>query len=184
MGRPNTPTELKIINGNPGKRPLNKQEPDPEYLDDLTPPTWLPNGAKQVWMQLAPKMRKAKVLTVIDVTAFEKFCVAHARWRAAVQDLELLGVMVPRGGEKDMPQEPTDGKDSSKNSPKVGPGQVINQLVFAESMFFKQAVTLEREFGMTPAARTRVLIDPQLTLFPHADTDNGREKEGSQYFTK
>lgn len=178
MGRPRLPTQDKIARGNPGKRKLDRQEPDPDYLDDLDPPAWLPDGAKAVWRELADKMRKAKVLTVIDVPAFEKLCVAHARWRAAVRDLEVRGVMVNRA--------PKDGaKDAAATEPKVeSPPQVINQLVFAESMFFKQAVALEREFGMTPAARTRVTIEPQLTLFPD-DAAGKPEKPGaSKYFTQ
>ncbi len=180
MGRPNKPTELKKIEGNRSKRRLNRQEPDPEYLDDMTPPAWLPAAAKAVWTEYAPKLRKAKVLTVLDVPAFEKWCVKHAQWRAAVLDLARLGVMVDRVG-KDGDRVIT--KDEKAKS---SPHQVVNQLVFAESMFFKQTVTLEREFGMTPAARTRVQVDPQLTLF-HDDAGVTAKPEqaqkGSAYFT-
>ncbi len=179
MGRPRLPTQDKIARGNPGKRSLDRQEPDPDYLDDLEPPKWLPEAAKAVWRELAAKLRKAKVLTVIDVPAFEKFCVAHARWRAAVQDLEVRGVMVARAP-KDGARDTVAGEAKVEAAP-----QVINQLVFAESMFFKQAVALEREFGMTPAARTRVSIEPQLTLFPDAPSGDDKPKAGaSKYFTQ
>lgn len=189
MSRPNKPTALKIIEGNRGKRALGKQEPDPDYLDDLLPPAWMPEAAKKVWSEFAFKLRKAKVLTVIDVPAFEKFCVAHSRWRAAVVDLAVRGVMVDRA---EIVAAKTDAKDAkptaksdAKSAVKPGPSQVINQLVFAESMFFKQALAIERELGMTPAARTRVMIEPQLTLFPDAGHENEKkEKAGSEYFTK
>ena len=184
MGRPNTPSADKIARGNPGKRALNKREPDPEYLDDMTPPAWLPDAAKAVWRDFAPKLRKAKVLTVIDVPAFEKWCVKTAQWRAAILDLFKRGVMVERVG-RDGARTIT--KTEAKSKKKTEPAMVVNQLVFAESMFFKQALAIEREFGMTPAARTRVQIEPQLTLFPEdaAGTDPRHDpaKEGSAYFT-
>ena len=40
MTRP-VPTNLKVLNGNPGRRPMNHAEPDPDYLQDLTPPQFL-----------------------------------------------------------------------------------------------------------------------------------------------
>jgi len=33
-GRKPKPTALKIIEGNPGKRPLNKNEPKPDIFED------------------------------------------------------------------------------------------------------------------------------------------------------
>ena len=183
MGRPNTPTADKIARGNPGKRALNSREPDPEYLDDLTPPAWLPEAAKAVWRDFAPKLRKAKVLTVIDVPAFEKWCVKTAQWRAAILDLAKRGVMIERVGRDG---ERTITKKASKKKTDA-PAMVVNQLVFAESMFFKQTIALEREFGMTPAARTRVQIEPQLTLFPDdapgTDAKHDPAEKGSAYFT-
>jgi P27 family predicted phage terminase small subunit len=187
MGRPNLPTADKIQRGNPGKRALNRQEPDPDYLDDLTPPAWLPEPAKAVWLDFAPKLRKAKVLTVIDVPAFEKWCVKTAQWRAAIVELGKRGVMVERVGREGERSLTNAKTDKSAKGKKQKPGAyVINQLVFAESMFFKQALSIEREFGMTPAARTRVQIEPQLTLFPDdAPGTDGRDpkKEGAAYFT-
>jgi P27 family predicted phage terminase small subunit len=184
MGRPRIPTEIKKAMGNPGKRKIARQEPDPEYLDDLTAPAWLPDGAKVVWNEYAQKMRNAKVLTVIDVEAFALWCYKVAKHRAAIADLERLGIMVDRA--------PKDGELAVEKSEKArgAPAQVVNQLFFAESMLFKQVLALEREFGMTPAARTRVQVDPQLTLFPNDDgerAEHGQQpkqpSKGSPYFT-
>lgn len=193
MGRPRLPTQDKITRGNPGKRALNRMEPDPEYLDDLTPPTWLPEIARPVWIEFAPAMRKAKVLTVIDVPAFAKWCVKEAMWRTAINDLLRLGVMVERIGRdgervitKRDDEKKSAGKSGGKDKKKDAPALVVNQLVFVESMFFKQAVAIEREFGMTPAARTRVQVDPQLTLFPNDGRDDlgaGQKSKGAAYFT-
>jgi phage terminase small subunit len=45
------PTELKIIEGNPGKRPLNKNEPRPPRLSPQCP-NWLLPEAKKEWKRL------------------------------------------------------------------------------------------------------------------------------------
>lgn len=182
MGRPNKPTADHAARGTPGKRARNRQEPDPEYLDDMTPPTWLSEAARKVWTDCAPKMRKAKVLTVLDVEPFSRWCVLVVRYRAVVADLERLGVMVGRG-------EESTKAAPAKDAPVKPAGQVvINQLVFVESMLQKQLLAIEREFGMTPAARTRVQVEPQLTLFGKHDGDSAEhgkppQAKGSAYFT-
>jgi phage terminase small subunit len=99
MGRPTKPTELKLLEGNKGKRATNKREPDPDYLDNLDPPAWMPEEAAVVWRELAFKLRKAKVLTVLDVPALEKMCVAIATYRRATLALngaELVEVAPTR----------------------------------------------------------------------------------------
>lgn len=179
MGRPNKPTADHAARGNPGKRARNRQEPDPDYLDDkscATAPAWLSKAAQAVWVEYAPKMRKAKVLTVIDVEPFARWCGLVARHRAVTNDLERLGVMLERG-------------EKTPEGEKKASQFVINQLVFVESMLQKALLAVEREFGMTPAARTRVQIEPQLTLFPNDAADKAKpqpgqaSKSGPGYFT-
>jgi|CXWL01.1.fsa_nt_gi P27 family predicted phage terminase small subunit len=189
MGRPNKPTADHAARGNPGKRARNRQEPDPEYLDDMTPPTWLSEAARKVWTECAPKMRKAKVLTVLDVEPFSRWCVLVVRYRAVVADLERLGVMV--GPSEDSAKSaPAKDAAATKDATPAKPARqvVINQLVFVESMLQKQLLAIEREFGMTPAARTRVQVEPQLTLFGKNDGDSAEhgkppQAKGSAYFT-
>ena len=64
----------------------------------------------------------------------------------------------------------------------VAEHEVMSQGLIIQAMTFKQAVTLLREFGATPAARARVLIDPQLPLFPGSNDQTKQSKDGS-YFT-
>src|SRR5688572_21911457 len=47
-GRKPKPTWLKIMTGNPGKRPLNDAEPQPEGLLG-EPPEWLTDAQKAAW---------------------------------------------------------------------------------------------------------------------------------------
>jgi len=152
-GRPPKPTNLKVITGNPGKRASNKQEPDPSYLVDLTPPAWLTGPAKAVWAEVAPQLRAAKLLTDVDVQMLAMGCISIAQYRQAVQ----------RAGEnlvKSKIVQDDDGKP-------IEVGEHINPWAFVQSMSFKQAMAVFQQFGMSPAARTRIPIQPETGLFRH-----------------
>jgi P27 family predicted phage terminase small subunit len=143
-GRPPTPTALRLIEGNRGKRAAPKGEPDPQYLDDLAAPAHLSPMAAQVWHELAPKLRRARLLTELDTIALEQLCVAAAQHRLATGHT---------GDDKLIMRNAETG--SLSPSP----------WVIIQSMAFKRAKVLCDAFGMTPAARTRVLINPQDDMF-------------------
>ena len=69
-GRKPKPTALKLLEGNPGKRPLNGREPVPPRAA-LKCPAWLLPEAKKEWKRLAPALEAMGVLTMADLTAFE-----------------------------------------------------------------------------------------------------------------
>ena len=150
-GRSTKPTQLKVIEGNKGKRSVNKQEPDPEYLVDLTAPEWMSEAAKGVWREIAPNLSKAKLLTHVDVELLAQGCVAIANFRTAHAKAE--GDQMISSGEK---------------------GNYVNPWLVVQSMSFKQAMKVFEQFGMSPAARTRIAIQPQGELFG---------QESDNYFT-
>lgn len=73
-GRPPKPTSLKILEGNPGKRPLNENEPQPKI--GIPPlPGWLNDPrAIEVWNDLGPKLKKIGLITEIDGYLFGMLC--------------------------------------------------------------------------------------------------------------
>ena len=75
-GRKPKPTALKLLEGNPGKRPLNDREPVP-LKGDIKCPDWLLPEAKKEWKRLAPALEAMGVLTMADLTAFEGYCQAY-----------------------------------------------------------------------------------------------------------
>jgi P27 family predicted phage terminase small subunit len=150
-GRPRKPSAVKEAMGNPGKRASNKREPDPEYLADLTPPDWLPEGAKVIWREEAPKFRKARLLTEIDVMAFADLCVAQWDFRRAVL----------KTGENDVKAKLREDEDG--NVQEVG--EHVSPWAIVKSMSSKRMNGLLSKFGATPADRSRVEINPQASLF-------------------
>lgn len=163
MARPPKPTALKVIEGNRGKRPSNKQEPDPEYLVDLTPPSWLPPAAAEVWNELAKPLRDAKLLTEVDVQALAMASVSISQYRYAVA----------RTGDALVKSK----LEKNDEGALVEVGEHINPWAMIQSMAFKQTMVVLREFGMSPAARSRVAIQPQGDLFGHG----AAQKTGSYF---
>ena len=93
-GRKPKPTALKVLEGNPGHRPLNKKEPMPKGKLPRCP-EWLEDDAKKEWK-----------LTEIDRAAFAGYCQAYARWKGAEEFITQHGDMVrtPNGYLQQVPQ--------------------------------------------------------------------------------
>ena len=91
-----TPTYLKLLRGNPGRRPINKNEPKPEIpAKQPAPPAWLSAYALEEWQRLAPELWRINLLTKVDVAVFAMYCEAYARWRTAEEALALMASKDP-----------------------------------------------------------------------------------------
>jgi phage terminase small subunit len=86
-GRRPQPTALKVLRGNPGKRPLNADEPQPPPGDVVKPST-LSRPAADVWDRIAPLAIAMGTLTRADGTAFAMLCELQAtlEWAAGRKD--------------------------------------------------------------------------------------------------
>lgn len=78
-GRPRKPTALRILQGNPGRRPLPEGEP-------ISPagavcPAWLSPAAKELWREQAPIFERMGCLRVADTLAFANWMILQARIR-------------------------------------------------------------------------------------------------------
>lgn len=104
-GRKPKPTALKVLEGNPGKRPLNKNEPQPEKKAPRCP-SWLEPEAKKEWKRMAKTLETIGVLTQVDKAAFAGYCQAYARWKEAEEFLSKHGTIfkTPSGYIQQVPQ--------------------------------------------------------------------------------
>lgn len=100
MGRKPKPTAVKIFEGNPSKRPLNRAEPvGPEA--DLSCPEWLgPRGAAK-WRELAPMLSAMRVLTQADRDVLSAYCEAWEEFFEAREIMAREGLVAigDKGGE-------------------------------------------------------------------------------------
>jgi phage terminase small subunit len=80
-GRPPKPTALKILQGNPGKRQLPKNEPIPPAGEVVRPR--MGKRAAGVWDRYAPMVEEMGLLTPVDVPAFAMLCalIAEAEFK-------------------------------------------------------------------------------------------------------
>lgn len=94
-GRPPKPTALKVIQGNAGKRKLDKNAPAPDALTQVPdPPAWFGPVAASIWRQVAPWLVQSKILTDTDLHNLELFAMAYQRWREAEDDVTRNGIVV------------------------------------------------------------------------------------------
>lgn len=132
-GRRPKPTRLKLLTGNPGKRPLNANEPTPLAAIPECP-VELGAVARKEWDRLAVELSQLRILTNLDRAALAAYCGAYAMWAEATEAIQKFGTMVksPTG----YPQQ----------SPYVS---IANRQ--AEIM-----IRIAAEFGFTPASRSRI----------------------------
>ena len=115
-------------------------------LNDLAPPARLSPASAAVWREVAPLLRRVQVLTELDVIALEMLCDAVADYRHA---------------------RTVRGDDFVVKSGKGS--EMISQWMVAAQMASKRAEGFMGKFGMDPASRTRLMVQPQGELF---DTSN------------
>src|SRR3954464_13983683 len=89
-GRPRKPATLKLLEGNPGKRLVSDNEPQPAALSSLDPPEWLDAEGIEAWEQLAPELARLGLLTVLDRPLFALSCQLHSLVRRAGRGSKAL----------------------------------------------------------------------------------------------
>ena len=134
-GRKPKPTALKLLEGNPGKRQLNMNEP--RLTQKMPPecPDWLEEEAQAEWNRLSETLFEMGILTDLDVAPFAAYCQAYARWREAEEFISQHGSIVKT---------------------KTGYWQQVPQVSIAHTNQ-KAMLQAAAEFGLTPSARSRII---------------------------
>ena len=135
-----TPTPILKLRGS-RELESRRDEPIPDVGRPIRP-SWVKGRARKVWEEITPKLARMGVLTKIDRLALARYCDTWAMWHECREFIAKHGSMYPIKGK--------DGK------PKYfGQYPVVAQL-------HKHAEVLRRlevEFGLTPAARTRIKVE-------------------------
>ena len=143
-GRRPKPTRLKVLTGNPGKRPLNEHEPRPD--PNVPPcPSELGPAAQREWDRLVTELATLNLLTNLDRAALAAYCGSYALWAEATEAIQKYGAMVK----------------SPSGYPMQSPYIAIANRQ-AEIM-----MRIASEFGFTPASRSRISMpsNSEPTLF-------------------
>lgn len=136
------PTHLKILQGNPGKRRL-EPEPEPTVPDSIPePPDYLMVKAKEEWHRVAEELYRLGCLTVVDLTVLAAYCTSFAHWRIAEDALARMR-------ERDPATAAIMLKTKNGNA-------MLNPLLIAANRAAADMVRYASEFGLSPAARSRI----------------------------
>lgn len=127
-----TPTAIRIAENNPAHRPLPVKEPKAER-GVPNPPAYFSTKARAVWHELAPLLLNLGTLSTADGVALEALCNQIVYLRMAQESIDKDGIILQS---------------------KYGP--VKNPAVNIADITLKQIRSLLGEFGLTPAARTRI----------------------------
>jgi P27 family predicted phage terminase small subunit len=138
-GRTPKPTALKIKQGNPGKRALNRTEPKTPREETLRAPDYLGGNARKEWLRLRKRLAPAGLLTPLDADMLALYCQAHSRWVEAEEHVQRIGPVV-----------------KTKNG-----NLVPNPYLAIANRAMDQMLTYARELGMTPSARSRIQVPAQ-----------------------
>lgn len=152
-GRRPTPTELKLVRGNPGKRPINKNEPKPAKRIPSAPGHLSIEG-QVAWGRLTVLLDRMGVLTEADGFALERLCDCYA------EILALRDLVDAQG--RTYETTSTQGELVLKANPAVA------MLADVDRRFKSYLV----EFGLTPAARSKVQVKD----------DEPKEDEFAEFF--
>ena len=84
-----TPTAMKKLAGNPGKRPMNEHEPMPAGGAPACP-EWMEGDALREWNRIVPELDRLGVLTSVDGAVLEAHCLTYGEIVSTVKSGEPL----------------------------------------------------------------------------------------------
>jgi P27 family predicted phage terminase small subunit len=122
-----------MLTGNPGKRPLNPNEPRPE-TEIPECPIELGPIARQEWNRLVGELSALRMITKLDRAALAAYCGAYSLWAEATEAIQKYGTMV--------------------KSPSGYPIQ--SPYVAVANRQAEIMMRIASEFGFTPASRSRI----------------------------
>jgi P27 family predicted phage terminase small subunit len=150
QGRRPTPTLLKLINGNPGKRPLRLEEFRPA-VEIPAPPEHIRDNPEAIkeWRRITKLLAEYGLVSKVDRAALVFYVVNWAR-HCEAEDM-IRKAAKASGGSGLFVKTPND-------FPVQSPWLAVSNKAM------EMCKTFLNEFGMTPAARTRVQPSPQMEL--------------------
>lgn len=139
QGRPKTPTALKLLRGNPGRRPLPKDEPKPRVMLPK-PPAHLGEVEVKEWWRMGRMLVRLGIMTELDSVALAAYCQVYGRWVEASEAAKKYGTVL------------VDAKSLKLyKSPYL---QIATEA-------WAQMVRMLVELGATPVARPKVTAQPK-----------------------
>jgi P27 family predicted phage terminase small subunit len=150
------PAQLKLLRGNPGRRPVSDGLRPEQAQDVPEPPPFLIGYAADEWCSVATELHRLGVLTKVDTAPLAAYCYAYGTWRDAAEVLASMSADPARG---------------LIIRTQYG-ACVENPLIAIARRAAQDMVRFANEFGLTPAARSRI------SSGVNGDQDTGSKFDG------
>jgi P27 family predicted phage terminase small subunit len=165
-GPAKTPTALTVLRGNPGKRALPKNEPQPREVPPYCPEHIRADKvALREWNRVLAILTQMRVVSEADYITLGNLCLAYSTMIAAQEKIAALnasgsgiGGLVVVVGKKAITRKTVDGTLVTTESPGF---MQISPLLSIVSNSILTITKLCREFGLTPASRPGVKASPK-----------------------
>ena len=136
-------TNMRILEGNPSRRPLNDDEPQPE--PGATCPLWVTDGARQVWQEVAPVLINCGILTQADQVMFAAWCDAVANYKAVSKEIDKAANLQNKIGPN---------SDVLSVIEPVYCQKEIKSLIVSQRNYAELMIRFGTKFGLSPGDRT------------------------------
>jgi P27 family predicted phage terminase small subunit len=137
------PTAVRVLHGNPSKRPLNKNEP--KFGGAPVCPAWLTIVAKAEWKRVVADLKSLDMLRGVDSASLAAYCMSYARWRSAEEIVSEEGQTV---------QEPIVNKAGEVVGHKIKRHPATTIAKDAQAGMLRASAL----FGFDPSSRSRLVV--------------------------
>lgn len=147
MGNRPVPSKLKLLTGNPGKRPIKNDEPEPTRgIPEM--PEWLLEfpAAVETWEATSEIIDGMGVLTIADGVSLAAYCYLYSQIQQMAHEINVEGRVAYVSKMDSLGNEIMEAKSNPK----------CNHLDKALSAFRQ----IEDRFGLNPSSRVRLSVDP------------------------
>ena len=152
-GRPKKPDLLKKLEGNPGKRALNGNAPNPSGRPKKPP--FVKGYATKIWKQIIESMPPA-LYTAVDSVVLGAFCVSAGQYRTATEQLAKEGLTITSAVSGDVKPHPA---------------------LQAQTKALNAITTLGARLGLDPSSRASIVMPKARSLDSKFEGLFGRDKK-------
>lgn len=150
MSRRVIPVSVQVAKGNPNrltKSEIQARQEAEEKLkpnaDNIKPPSWLDQIAKNEWNRVAKELEELNILTNVDIAALGMYCDAYSKYQFATKKINEEGMFI-------------------EYTNKAGATNVVEHpAVKAQVKYADLIKKLCGEFGLTPSSRAKITLPKQ-----------------------
>ena len=135
QGRKPTPLNMRLVQGNAGKRPIPDDLPEPPAPVAVPePPELLSIAAREYWSEFATQLSLMRVLTDADLPALCMLCESYSLYWEAMEGVRQFGII------------------------SMTPNKYLARSEYLNTANKQLEICLKilTEFGLTPSSRMRV----------------------------